>query len=130
MIIKLYEKFTDISEVKDILFLKAVETNNIEAMDFFVKKGYEINIDYVLITACHNDNSFRYLLGKGLDVDEHKDDPDFKRKMKDLDVQKALIDFGHEYLIYSTVGFNNALDNDKKYGDVVKRMNDVSKYNM
>lgn len=129
--IKLFEKFTNIKEVKDSIFLRAVETDELDIVKFFVKKGYDINAEDVLYKATNDDDVFRFLLKNGANVKVLNSDYDSTRTLKeDVDVQKALIDFGHEVFIYDTVGFNEKLKEDPKYADIVSRFENVSKYNI
>ena len=72
MIIKLYENFTDIVEMKDIIFLKAVETYNIEIIEFFIKKGYNVDDYDSFIASCDDIDTFKFFLKKGIDVNEYK----------------------------------------------------------
>lgn len=130
MIIKLYEKFTDLKEVKDTIFMRALETNDVDIVDFFVKRNYDMEGEYAFLTACHNDAVFRYFLAKGVDPLNYENDDQFRRRMRDLEVQKALIDFDYEVFIYDTVGFNSALKQDPKYADVVNRFEVTGKYNL
>ena len=138
MIIKLYEKFIteaaasdDIDEVKDIILIKAIDTEIVEIVEFFVNKGYNINGEQVLFTASFDDNMFRYFLENGADVKKLlEDDVYFDKRIKDVNVQKALIDFGHEQLIYDGPGFNDKLKNDPKYADIIERFENAEKYNL
>lgn len=125
--IKLFEKFKEIDEIKDIIFIKAIETDNTNVIDFFLNKGYDINSGDVLTDSSYNDNTLRHLLSKGIDVESYRESSTF---LRDLDNQKALIDYGYDYLIYSTVGFNYRLKDDPKYADNIKRLEDADKYNM
>ena len=128
--IKLFESYTELAEIKNQIFQRAVESGNLDSIDFFLKKGYNINGEDVLTTALQqNMETLRFLLEKGLDV-EGEFSPYDERYIKDLDVQKVLIDFGHDFLIYDKVGFNRGLLNDPKYADKVKEVEDMEKYNM
>jgi hypothetical protein len=40
MIIKLYEKYTDLKDIKEIIFLKAVETGEEDIVNFLMKERY------------------------------------------------------------------------------------------
>jgi len=130
MIIKLYENFTDIVEMKDIIFLKAVETYNIEIIEFFIKKGYNVDDYDSFIASCDDIDTFKFFLKKGIDVNEYKTDHKFQRKLYDADIQRALIDFGYENIIEDTVGFNDRLKADPKYADIIQKFRDVEKYNL
>ena len=123
--IKLFEKFSDINEVKEIIFLYAVETYETEIIDFFIKKGYDINTDEALYKASYDSDTFKYMLENGADIEKLS-----KYRIRDLDVQKTLIDYGHEYYIYKNIGFHPSLQHDSKYADVVQRFKDMEKYNI
>ena len=128
MIIKLYEKYLNIKEVKAEIFIKAIDTNDKEIIEFFIKKGYDINGKGVLFASSFDEDIFRYFLEKGIKVENN--DHDFDRRLTYLEIQKALIDYGYEVFINDTVGFNNSLKNDPKYADVVQRFEDIGKYNL
>lgn len=128
--IKLFEKFTNIKDVKDSIFLRAVGTDELNIVKFFVKKGYDINVEDALYEATDNDEIFRFLLKNGANVEALNSDYDSRKALQEVYVQKALIDFGHEVFIYDTVGFNERLKEDPKYADIVLRFENVSKYNI
>jgi len=129
--IKLYEKYISIKDVKDAILLKAVETGEVEVIDFFIKKGYDINADGVFIKSLNNESTFRYFLSKGVDPNDYKNDWDLRRSMeKYINIQKALIDFDYEELIRDTVGFIPDLKDDPKYKNAVKRAEEIKKYNL
>ena len=97
--IKLFEKFSSVEDVKETIFLKVVDTEDIDLIKFFLKKGYDINTDNALYKASWDDNVFRFFLENKADVtllDENR--------LKDLHVQKALIDFGHDSYVFEEVG--------------------------
>jgi len=132
MLIKLYEKYIDIKDIKETLILKAIETDNVNMIDFFVKKGYDINFEEAILLSTFNNKIFRYFLKNKIKIDESIIDYEFKNRLRDVEVQKALIDFGHEQIIKDTVGFDFSLKNDpnSKYADVIRRYEDVDKYNL
>jgi len=126
--IKLFESFTDIKEVKNNIFLKAIQTGEIDIIQFFLEKGYDINgDDFFSEAVCQKDEILRYLLEKGVEVESNRN---IEYYLKTLDVQKALIDFGYELFIYDNVGFNPNLSNDPDYAHVVEMTKDMKKYNM
>ena len=127
MIIKLFEKYTDIKDVKETIFIKAIDTGNINVIKFFVNKGYDINGEKVLYTSSFDDKVFRYLLTKKPDI---KINYEFRERMRNSEVQKALIDFNYGELIYKNVGFHDKLRDDPKYKNVVEMYEDAGKYNM
>jgi ankyrin repeat protein len=122
--IKLFEKYNNVKEVKDEIFLKAIGTNDLEIIEFFLKKGYDINSDDAIENASYNDKVFRYFLKKGADINKINS----YQQLHDLDVQKALIDFGHEVFVHEQ-GFNPKLEYDKDYSNVVDKFDSMSKYN-
>jgi len=126
----LFEGFNNVDEVKDIIIQKALNTLNIDVIDFFVKRNYDFDNVTTLLEMCFDPKLFKYFIDKGFDVEKYKDDLDFKRNMRELNVQKLLIDFGFEDLIWSTVGFNKGLEYDSKYSDIIKREKDMNKYNL
>lgn len=129
--IKLYEKYVNVKEVKDAILLKAVDAGEVDVIDFFIKKGYDINADGVFINSLNNESSFRYFLSKGVDPNDYKDDYDLLKEMgRNINIQKALIDFEYEELIRDTVGFNRQLRDDPKYKNAVNRAEEISKYNL
>jgi len=127
--IKIFEKYNDIKEVKNLIFLKAIENGDIEMVNFFIKKGADLNGEGILFEASFNDDIFRYLLKKGASVEEAINS-EFKDRMRELSVQKILIDFGHEVLIEQTVGLNRRLKDDPKYADLIDQVDDMKKYNL
>ena len=113
--IKLFEKFKYASEIKDIIFLKAVKTDEKYIIDLFLDKGYDINTENAILYT--NDEIFRYFLEKGANIYDLKNN----RSLNEEDVQKALIDFNHEDFIYDNkVNFNYKLKQDPEYGEIIK----------
>lgn len=129
MIIKLFEKYTDIKDVKEEIFIKAIDTENINVIKFFVNKGYDINGKNVLFTASFKDDVFRYFLEKKPDI-KNNINYEFKDRMRMDHIQKALIDFGYDEIVYKTVGFTSNIRNDPKYKDIVEMHEDIDKYNL
>lgn len=123
--IKLFEKYNDIKDVKDVIFVKAIDTYDLKVIEFFIKRGYNINSEDALRSASFDDKTFRYFLEKGADINKIQDD----RRLEDLEVQKALIDFGHEVFVHD-IGFHRALKGDDKYSEVVDRFENINKYNL
>lgn len=124
--IRLYENFVDNTELKNMIFIKAVNTDKTDIVDFFLKKGYDINTEEALITATYDDNMFRFFLQKGANLDVLKNET----RLEELSVQKALIDFDQEFFIYSNSKFNYKLKNDPKYADIIDRLENMDKYNI
>jgi hypothetical protein len=122
--IKLFEKYNNVTEVKGEIFLKAIATGNLEIIEFFLKKGYDINSDDAIENASYNDKIFRYFLKKGADINKINS----WQQLHDLNVQKALIDFGHDLFVQEQ-GFNPKLEYDKDYSHVIDRFNNIDKYN-
>jgi hypothetical protein len=128
--IKLFEKYNNIGDVKDMIFKKAVLTGKINIVDFFLKKGYDINTEDALLHATYDDDMFRFFLKKGVDLEAVKDDYDIKKRFSNIDVQRTLIDFGKEQIIYDTVGFNGGLKGEPKYRDIIEQYEDAERYNL
>jgi hypothetical protein len=128
--IKLFEKFNNIQEVKNEILSRAIDTYDIKIIDMFLKKGYDINGDGILFLASFNQEIFKYIIKKGANLETAIKDYDFKNRLKELEVQKALIDLDKEQIIYDTVGFHWNLKHDPKYADTVQRYEDVTKYNL
>jgi len=128
--IKLFEKFENISEVKDVIFLKAINTYDLNLIKFFVKKGYDINTQDAIYNATYSGDVLRYFLENGADVKDLNNDWHTQNQLRIEEVQKILIDFGYENFIYDTVGFNKNLKKDPKYSDIVERFEDTEKYNL
>ena len=121
--IKLFEKFESVGDVKDALFIKAIETDELDLVKFFFKKGYNLNSDDAVYTSTFNDNIFRFFLKNKADVKVLNYNSNTREQLDKLEVQKALIDFGYDSFIYDTVGFNRNLKFDPKYADIIKRSN-------
>jgi len=130
--IKLFEKYNNIKEMKDLLFKKSVQTGEIKIVDFFLNKGYDINNEEALVQACYDPFvMFAHLVEKGINLEEFEDSWDFKRRLQnDLDLQKSIINLGKEQIIYDTVGFDSRLKYDPKYKDIIDRFEDAEKYNL
>lgn len=124
--IKLFEKYSNLKEVKDMLILRAVNTEKLKLVKFFVEKGYDINADEVLEASSYNEDIFKYLLKKGADVENNISN----NRLRETKVQKILIDFGHELFVYDRVKFNNELRNDPKYKEIIDMVEDTKKYNL
>lgn len=126
--IKLFESYNDLGDIKNTIFLAAVDSENLEVIEFFLNKGYDINADDVLTSALQQQpKTLRFLLKKGLKVEYNQFDDKY---LRNLEVQKVLIDFGYDFLLYDKVGFNNGLLTDPKYADKVKTVEDMAKYNI
>lgn len=128
--IKLFEKYSNIQDVKDMIFLKSISTDNIGIVKFFLKKGYDINTEDALLRATFDDNMLRFFIKSGVDLDAVKDDSDIRRRLSDITVQRTLIDLGKEQIIYDTVGFNGGLKGDPKYRDIIEEYEEIERYNL
>jgi hypothetical protein len=138
MIIKLFDEYTNVDDVKEIIIDKAVicfrsmiqydEKEAKKLLDFFINKGYDIddNLENVAIRP----KAFKYFLEKGVNPNSYKTNQNFLRLISALEIQKILIDFGYELLIHDTVGFNAELKNDPKYFKVVDKFDNMKKYNI
>lgn len=129
MIIKLFEKYSkELKEVKNLIIERAADTE-VEIVDFFVKRGYDINCEEAIYNSTFDDNILRYFLKNDADFENHPLDYQFKSRLKELIVQKALIDFDKELFIFNTVGFNPKLKEDPKYSEIIERVENMEKYN-
>jgi hypothetical protein len=131
--IKLFEKFTDISDTKYEILESAISTDNVDIIKFFISKGYDINEPGIILEAAFYDNVFRFFLESGVDIEnitKANDKYTLSEALKNIVVQKALLDYGHEHIIFDTVGFNYGLKRIQKYADIIERFEDMSKYNL
>jgi hypothetical protein len=129
--IKLFEKYKDISDVKEEIFLRAVDTGNIEIVDSFIEKGYDINANNVLYRAGLADEElFKHLIEKGSDIEQVTLDYEFKELLKHDNIQKILMDLNYELFVEQTVGINRNLKSIPKYKDIIDMIEDAKKYNL
>lgn len=129
--IKLFEKYKDLSEIKDTIFLTAVRTLDIDIIESFLQRDYDMNVDNVLYEACENDDVFRYFLEKDIDIEKQiKNSYKFRNEMSNLNIQEILIDFGYEQLIFDTVGFHKGLKDNQKYSSIVDMYDQAKQYNL
>ena len=129
--IKLFEKFKDISDVKEEIFLKAVNTGDIEVVDSFIEKGYDINADKVLYRAGYaNEDLFKHLIEKGSDIEKVTLDYNFKELLRHDSIQKILLDLDYELFLEEAVGINKSLKSEPKYKDIIDRFEDSKRYNL
>ncbi len=129
--IKIFEKYNDLSEIKDNLFITAVKTYDLEIIKLFLNRGYNINVNGVLYEACENDEIFKFMLENGIDVENQiKNSYEFRNQMRDLNTQEILIDFGYDMIIYNTVGFNQELKKNIKYADIIDMYEKSTQYNL
>jgi len=129
--IKLFEKYTEISDVKEIILCNAINTIDLELVKFFVERGYNVNTNKVLFEATFTPEILKYLLGKKMDLNfVSSGNYELRSQLHILEIQKILIDFGYEHFIFDKIGFNQKLKEDPKYADVVERYEDAKKYNL
>jgi hypothetical protein len=129
--IKLFEKFAGIDEVKDEIFITAVKTGELNLVKFFIKKGYNINADGAIYQATYYNNVLKYFLENNANIETLNDDRNSRDQLSDDEVQKLLIDFGHDGFIHSTVGFNNEIKKyGKKYIDIIEYYKNMEKFNL
>jgi hypothetical protein len=130
--IKLFEKYRDLDDVKGIIFHYAVKTLDLDTVEFFVNKGYDINSDTekIFYEGSYDKYLLKYLLDKGLKIEDMQIEYNVKERLKNIVVQKVLIDCGYELFIYQTVGFNHSIKNDPKYADIVDRFEQAKQYNL
>jgi len=119
--IKLFESFTDLEDTKFLLMLKAIDTDNPDIVDFFVKKGYDIDDVEIFLKATRNSDSLRYLLKNGIDPNNYKNIND-DRGLKDYETQKALMDYNYGRYIEKYIGFNWKIKEDPKYAELVHKI--------
>lgn len=124
--IKLFEDFSNVEDVKETLFNYAVETYNTDLVDFFLNRGYDIDTDDSLQLAMKNDKMFRHMLKKGADVELLYIDS----RLRDINIQKALIDYDHAMFIHKNIEFNSRLSDDPKYANVIEMVKNMEKYNL
>lgn len=126
--LKLFEKYNDLTDIKDKILSKAVESENKDIVDFLLNKGYKITQD-TIVEASYTD-LFKHILSRiNLENYMSNDEP-WLRMLKDVDNQKILIDMGYESLLFSSVGFNHKLENDPKYKDIIDNIKNMDKYNI
>lgn len=132
MIVKIFEDYTDgIKDVKNIIFLKAVETYEIPIIKSFIERGYNINgSDEIIIEFSQDPKLFDFFLKNNGDFKECMNHWNYEKNMKDIEIQKVLIDNGHGKFVHETVGFNYALKSDPKYTDTVSMYEDSDKFNL
>lgn len=128
--IKLFENFANVKDVRDEIFLVAVKTLELDIIKFFVDEGYDINADGVLLEATYNIDIFKYFLENNVDVKVLNDDWKSQTQLENDEIQMILIDFGHEVFVHDSVGFNPKLKRIPKYADVVGAFENVEKYNL
>lgn len=128
--LKIFEDFNNIGEVKEDILLEAISIGDKNIIEMFLNKGYKITRDSIIATSFDME-IFKYILNK-INLEDYMDlsNFDWKRMLKAVNIQKVLIDMGYDHLIYSTVGFNDELANDPKYKEVIDRIGDISKYNI
>lgn len=135
MLIKLFEDYsTDLEAIKEELISAAISTNNAKVVDFFVKKGYDINdTDYdYLVRASENMNVFRYMLANGV-KEENLNDLASSSSLRYKDVQEALLDFGHWAFLKDNVGFDrifNSIKNNPKYKEDMDAIQGIEEFNL
>lgn len=137
--IKLFEKYNNIAEIKDMILFKAIGTDDIEVIDFFVGKGYKANDENdIFTTSLYNNDILKYFLEKGVKPFYPNYDPRLVSRLKDEEVQKILINFNYAQFINDTVGFNRALITDDELKEVgidgvknfVEMKYDMNKFNL
>jgi len=129
--IKLFEKFSNVEEVKDAIFVKAVETLDLNIITFFIKKGYDINADNALYRATYDEDIFKYFLKNNAEVEVLNNDWQSQTQLSHPATQKILIDFGYDEFIHKTVGFNNGIKQyGQKYVNIIEDYENIGKYNI
>jgi len=110
---KLFEEKLQTTEELGKLLDLAIETDELEFVEFFVNKGAR-STDETMEKASWEEEIFRYLL-------EHKYKLNLtEQRLNDDTVQKILIDFGkHKYILENLGYFNIKLKRDEKYKNSV-----------
>jgi len=107
--IKLFEKYNDVKEVKELLLLKAIDTCDISAIDFFVKKGYKADNNDIFEKAIDDDDVLIYFLKQGIAPFYDSYNYHLISSLQNENTQKILIDFNYAKLINDKIGFNHNL---------------------
>ena len=136
--IKLFEKYNNIAEIKEMIFLKSIDTGEIYVIDFFVKKGYKADDDDIFERVIYNIETLKYFLKKGLKPFYPNYDYRIKEKLKTVEIQRILIDFNYAQFINDEIGFNRELitkDEVERIGiegikDFINMKYDMNKFNL
>ncbi len=116
--IKLFENYNNVAEVKEKILLKAIDTDKVDVIDFFVKKGYNADNDEVFEKAIYNAEVLEYFLEKGIKPFHPNYDSRLVRQLKEIEVQRILINFNYAKFINDTIGFNYDLITPKEVEEV------------
>lgn len=131
--IKLFEKFSNVAEVKEVLLFKAIDTYDVDVIDFFIKKGYKADNNEIFEKALYSAEVLKYFLEQGITPFFPNYDNRLINQLKEEDIQRVLIDFNYAQFIKDTIGFNYNLITPKEVEEVgidgVKNFVDI-KYNM
>ena len=128
--IKIFEKYLEVDEVKQEILNKAIETGDVDVLDFFINKGYDIDNEISIVKAMSIDDMLLYFLKNGINIEKYKDEYDIKRKLNDPDIQVTLMNNGYDRLIYNTVGFCWRVKNMTEFADIISLYEDSQKYNI
>ena len=134
---KLFENYRSVDHLKEEIMEVAFNTYDIEYIDFFVSRGYDIYNHELFYSSTESIELFEYMIDK---IKENKKDINdfingkFKDrlmyKFKNLEYQMILIDEGYSNLISELVGFNDVLKYHPDYSHIVKYYEDIDKYNI
>jgi hypothetical protein len=132
--IKLFENYNNVVEVKEMILLKAIDTDKIEVIDFFINKGYKADNDDIFIKAVYNKDLLEYFLEKGIKpFYPGYYDTRIVRQLSKEEIQRILINFNYAQFIYDTIGFNDDVITEEEVKEVgidgVKEFVNM-KYNM
>lgn len=131
--IKLFEKYNNIAEVKDVLLFKAIDTYDVDVIDFFMKKGYKADNNEIFEKALYSAEVLKYFLEQGITPFFPNYDTRLITQLKEEDIQRVLIDLNYAQFINDTIGFNRGLITPKEVEEVgidgVKNFVNM-KYNM
>jgi hypothetical protein len=109
---KLFEQNLEVNDELSKLLDMAIDTDELDIVKFFVSKGAR-STDETSEKASYSDDIFRYLLENKYKIDLSTD------RLKELDVQIALIDYNKHQTIVDSVYFNDSLKYDVKYNKLV-----------
>jgi len=110
---KLFEQKLETTEELSKLLDMAINTDELELVEFFVSKGAR-STDETMENASWNDEIFKYLLENKYKLNLSE------RRLNDIGVQKLLIDHNkHDYILENLGYFNAELRKYEKYKESV-----------
>lgn len=110
---KLFEQKLETTEELSKLLDMAIDTDELELVEFFVGKGAR-STDDTMERASWDNDIFKYLLSNNYKLNLSAN------RLNDTGVQKTLIDFNkHKYIIENLGYFNVQLKKDKEYKESI-----------